>query len=168
MDPLGAPGVSQQLKSVTDTVFGFGTDFLAILVVAALVGAFALYFGRDRLTPLIAALYAAIPLYSAFPFTLSLLDNPYMKIGLYFVFALIGFVTLSGLSYFMASDSIGFLRVTVLSILTAGLLIAIGVHVLPVEKVYSFTPSVRTLFASNQAFFWWLAAPLIGLFFFGR
>ncbi len=163
-----ATGTTAQTQHILDSLFAFGSDFFAFIVVTVAVMLFALYFGRDRIAPLLAALYAALALYTAFPYALSFLASPYMKIGLYAVLALISFIAFSGLSYFMASHSGGFFAELILAILIAGFLLAIAIHVLPVQDVYTFTGATKALFASDQLFFWWLAAPLAGLFFLGR
>ena len=128
---------------------------------------FAFYFGGDRLVPLIAALYAGIPLYQFFAYKESVGDNPYLLVGLYVVLVVLSLLAFSGLSYF-AGGALGFLKMGGLSILTAGLILAIAVHILPVGSIYSFSEPAKALFASDQAFFWWLLAPLAGLFLFGR
>ena len=168
MDQLGAHVITHQFQSLVDTVIRCGTEFSAFIVIAALVMAFAFYFGHDRLLPLIAALFMAITLSKAFPFSSMLPVNPYTQVGLYAGFVVIGLIAFSGLSYFMASGSIGFVKTGILSVLTAGLIIAIAIHFLSIENIYAFSAPTKALFASNQAFFWWLIAPLAGLFFLGR
>jgi len=153
---------------VLDFIVGFATDFLAFIVVAAAIAAFAFYFGRNRLMPLIAAIYAAIPLYLFFPFQTPLLQDHYIAIGLYLLFVFLALVAFSGLSAFMASADRSLLRVVGMSVLVAGALLAIGIHILPLEQIYTFNAATKALFASSQSFFWWLVAPLIGLFFLER
>ncbi len=159
---------SSTVPDALDILLGFGSDFFAFIVVTVVILLFALYFGRDRLAPLIASLYAALALYTAFPYSPSFLSGPYLQIGLYLLFTLLAFVTFSGLSYFMAARSGGFLAELIIAALTAGFVLAISIHVLPVQDIYSFTDATKALFASDQSFFWWLAAPLVGLFFLGR
>lgn len=157
-----------QLQSFLNQTFALGADFLPFIVLIVLALLFSLYFGRDRFAPLIAALYAAMALYMAFPYALSFLESPYMKILFYGVLAALAFVAFSGLSYFMARNSGEFFSQLVLSILAAGLLLAILMHVLSAGQIYAFSPSTRSLFSSGQSFFFWLAAPLVGLFFLSR
>jgi len=145
----------------------FSTDFFAFIVVGAVILLFVLYFGRDRIAPLIAALYAALALYQSFPF-MAQVSGAYLQIGLYLFFALVLFVAFSGLSYFMAARSGSFLAEVIMAALIAGFLLAISIHILPVPEVYTFTSATKDLFASNESFFWWLVAPLAGLFFVGR
>ena len=168
MGASSTPDIIEPVRSFIDLLINFGTDFFAFIVIAGVIAAFAFYFGGDRLLPLFAALYAAIPLYQNFPFTSLLPDTPYALIGLYLALVVAGVIAFSGLSYFMASSSVGFLNIGVLSALAAGLLLAIAIHILSIEEVYAFSEPTKALFTSENSFFWWLAAPLVGLFFFGR
>jgi hypothetical protein len=168
MDLLGNPSIEGPLRTAVDYVIAFGTDFFAFLVVAGIIAALAFYFGRDRLVALIAALYAAITLYRAFPYWTSIPNDPWVQIGVFAVFAAASLIAFSGLSFFLARSTSGFLGTAILSGVTAGLILAIAVHVLPVQTLYTFSPPTMALFASPEMFFWWLLAPLLGLFFFGR
>jgi hypothetical protein len=167
-DILGAPDISGSLGSTMDMVMQFAADFLAFIVVAALIAAFAFYFGRDRLMALIGGLYAAIPLYQAFPFFESLPQNPYIEIGVFLAFLFAGLIAFSGLSAFLARSASNFLGTGILSVVTAGFVLAVAVHILPVSEIYTFSEPTLALFSDDQIFFWWLLAPLGGLFFFGK
>lgn len=147
---------------------GIYTDFFAVIVVTLIVAGFAFYFGRNRLMPFIAGMYAGVPLYVFSPFHSPLLQDPYIAISLYIFFVLISFLAFSGLSAFMASAPRSFIRVGIVALLTAGALLAIGMHILPLEQIYPFNAATQALFASSQSFFWWLIAPLVGLFFLER
>ena len=167
MSDAVVPG-SSELTSVMDHLFGLGTDFFSFIAVVAIVAIFAFYFGGDRLIPLIASLYVAIPLYTFFAYKDVVGENPYLLVGLYMALVALSLIAFSGLSYFSGGGAIGFMKLGGLSILTAGLAVAIGVHILPIDKIYSFSAPTLALFSSDQAFFWWLAAPLAGLMLFGR
>ncbi len=161
------PSANDALHNLVSQLSSFSTDFFSFIVITAAVLLFALYFGRDRTAPLIAALYASLVLYEAFPFP-AMIPGPYLQIGLYLLFTAILFIAFSGLSYFMAARSGGFVVEVIMAALVAGFVLAISIHVLPVQQIYLFTDATKSLFASNQAFFWWLVAPLAGLFFLGR
>ncbi len=165
---MSSADIFGQTQSVTDLLYGFGTDFLAFIVLTIIIAGFAFYFGRDRLMPLIAGIYTAIPLYMNFPFMSHLNGNAYFEIGLYIVFVILGLVAFSGLSYFIGGESLGFLKLLILSVVTAGLLLAVSIHILPVEKIYTISAATKVLFTSAQSYFWWLLAPLVGVFFFSR
>lgn len=166
MDPVPVD-ISGALQWTVDFVIHVGTDFFAFVAVAAVIAAFAFYFGRDRFMPLIAAFYAAIPLWQAFPW-LVYITTPLLSIALYLGLVVVALIAFSGLSAFLAGGSVGFLKLIILSALNAGMALAIAVHILPVDELYTFSAPTLALFSSDQAFFLWLAAPLAGLFFFGR
>ncbi|MDD2657331.1 MAG: hypothetical protein PHD04_01560, partial [Candidatus Pacebacteria bacterium] len=63
---------------------------------------------------------------------------------------------------------IGIFGLIILSFLGSAFLIALAYHVFPVASVYHFTPAIDLLFAAKAYFWWWFAAPAIGLFFFAR
>lgn len=161
------PSANDALQNLFSQLSAFGHDFLAFIVLAAVLVLFMVYFGRDRIAPLVAALYASLVLYEAFPF-MGVLSGPYLKIGLYLLFAFLFYIAFSGLSYFMAVRSGGFVTEIAMAVLVAGFVLAISTHVLPVQDIYQFTAATTALFASTQAYFWWLVAPLAGLFFLGR
>ncbi len=160
--------IGTKFHQALNFIIGFGNDFFVFIIMAAIVAAFAFYFGRNRLMPLVAAIYAAIPLYLFFPFQTTLLQDHYIAIALFLIFVFLAFIGFSGLSFFMASAPRSFLRVGAVSIFVAGMLLAVGIHVLPLEQIFTFNAATKALFASNQAFFWWLIAPLAGLFFLER
>src|SRR6185295_223693 len=94
--------IQSQLHNLSSLITGVGSDFFAFIILTAIFLGFSFYFGRDRFAPLIAALYAALALYVAFPFTFSFLNGPYPHIALFAGLVLLGFIAFSGLSYFMA------------------------------------------------------------------
>lgn len=159
--------LGDSFRLTLDLVLDFSADFFAFIVIAAFVAAFAFYFGRDRIVPLLAAMYAAIPLYIAFPYT-ELLTTPLLHTGLYTILVIAGLIAFSGLAAFIAEGSLGFFKMIVLAAVTAGMLIAVSIHILPVEEVYSYSAPTKALFSTTQAFFFWLLAPLIAVYIFGR
>lgn len=166
MDPVPVD-IGGALQWTVDFVVHVGTDFAAFVAVAAVIAAFAFYFGRDRFMPLIASFYAAIPLWQVFPWR-ELITTPLLSVALYLAIVVVSLIAFSGLSAFLAGGSVGFLKLIILSAITAGMVLAIAIHILPVHDLYTFSVPTLALFASDQAFFLWLAAPLAGLFFFGR
>ncbi len=168
MNNFDPSDVGTTLETLTQLLVHFATDFFAFLVVAAVVAAFAFYFGRDRIVPLIASLYASIPLFLFFPYDTSAFGGIIVTLALWVLFVLLGMVVFSGLGAFIASGSVGLIKMLALSAATAGLILAIGIHILPVQDVYTFSAPTLALFNSTEAFFFWLVAPLAGIFFFGR
>jgi len=160
--------VGDTLTLVTTILVAFATDFFAFLIVAGIVAGFAFYFGRNRIVPLLASLYASIPLFIYFPYDTSAYGGIIVTLALWLGFVLIGMIVFSGLASFVAASSIGFVKLIVLSAATAGLILALAVNVLPVQEVYTFSAPTLALFNTPEMFFLWLSAPLIALFFFGR
>lgn len=148
-------------------IIDFSSDFFAFIVVTAAVAAFAFYFGRNRIVPLTAALYAAIPLYSAFPY-MEYVTTPLLHVALYLGITALALIAFSNLASFVAEGNIGFVKLLALSAAVAGLLLAVAIHILPFEDIYTFSAATRALFASGEAFFLWLVLPLAGIFVFGR
>jgi hypothetical protein len=167
MEPNVTPPVGDALRSSVDLFIGFGTDFFAFIFVAALVAAFAFYFGRDRLIPLIAGLLAAIPLYTHFAFIGMLGTNPMFHIGLFIILTLLGLVAFMGLSNWVPSSGAGFVKVLALSAITAGLILSIALNILPLTEVYTVSEPTHALFSSRN-FFWWLLASVGGVFLLGK
>lgn len=162
------PDITEAVHWTVNFFIHLGTDFFAFFIIAGIVALFAFYFGRDRFMPLIAGIYAAIPLYQHFPYSTTLPTNPLLSLGLFVLLTLVGLIAFSGLSGFMAGGSVGFIKLIVLSVLTAGMLIAVVTHILPAQTIYTFSAPTLALFATPQSFFLWLAAPLAGIFFLGR
>lgn len=168
MENFQPSDVGITLDLVIQTLTAFATDFFAFLVVAAAVAAFAFYFGRNRIVPLVAALYASVPLFIFFPFDTTPFGGVTVTLALWVGLVFLSMLAFSGLASFVAEGSIGFIKLIILSAATAGLILALAVNVLPVAEVYTFSAPTMALFNTPQMFFFWLAAPLVGIFVFGR
>jgi len=168
-------GIAQVNILATHTAlsaWSMGSDFLIVLILFAVFFLFAWYVGRGPFVALLLALYAGYALYIAFPFVSYLPSAPVLTalvahIGLYAGFTLAFYIILRRV---VVSDFlyIGLFGLTILSFLGAGFLLALAYHTFAVTSVYSFTPAVIALFNPLQYFFWWFAAPAIGLFFLAR
>ena len=168
MNDFQPEDVGNTLQIITDTLVHLSTDFFAFLVVGAVVAAFAFYFGRSRIVPLVAALYASIPLFMFFPYDTTPYGGVLVTLALWLAFVLLSMIAFSGLSAFIASGSIGLIKLIILSAATAGLVLAIAINILPVQEVYTFSAPTLALFNTPEMFFLWLVAPLAGIFVFGR
>ena len=156
------------LGNITNTLVHFAGDFFGFIAVSALVAAFAFYFGRNRIVPLIASLYAATILFLYTPYDLTPFGGDIVAVALFIVYVLVSMAVFSGLSAFLASESVGVIGLLILSAITAGMIIAISIHIVPFETFYTYSPATRALFDSAQALFFWFAAPLVAIFFFNR
>jgi H+/Cl- antiporter ClcA len=130
--------------------------------------------GKKKLLGALFALYVAILLFANF----SYLDffAPDEDILDIFLFRMAGFAILVILLAILFNKTI-FLgperkkrwwQVFVLSFLEVGLLMSALIQLLPAKNLFDFSPAVETLFASEDAFFWWLILPLPALFFIVR
>lgn len=168
MDKVVTPDLGGALHGTFDLFVGYGSDLFVFIGIAALVALFAFYFGRDRLVALIAGMYAAIPLYLNFPYMDILKGNAYLEIALFVGLAFVGLVAFASLASFLGIGTVGFFKVLALSAITAALVMAIAVNILPGKSIHAFSAPTLALFANPYLFFWWLAAPLAGVFLFGK
>lgn len=144
-------------------------DFIIIIVLLAVLFLFARYAGRGPFVGVLLAFYSGYALYAVFPYTSFLPTAPAMtallaQVGLYLAFVIAFYIILRRV---VVSDFlyIGTFGLIILSLLGAAFLIALAYHVFPVASVYHFTPAIDLLFAPEKHFFWWFAAPAVGLFF---
>ncbi len=154
------------------TAWNSASDFLIILVLFTAFFLFAWYVGRATLVSVLLAFYAAYGVYAVFPYSEYLPTAPALtallaQVGLYAALSLLFYIVLRRV---VVSDFlyVGIFGTITLSLLGATFLIALAYHIFPVADVYRFTPAIDLLFAAKQYFFWWFAAPAIGLFFLAR
>ena len=168
----GLTQVSTLATNTALTVWGGMSNFLVLLALVSALFLFAWYVGRGPFVALLLAFYSAYALYAVFPYISYLPTAPPLTallahVGLYLAFSL-GFYII--LRRVVVSDFlyIGIFGLIALSFLGAAFLIALAYHVFPVADVYRFTPAIEILFAPKAFFFWWFAAPAVGLFFLAR
>ena len=168
-------GLAQVNTLATHTalsVWNGASDFLIILILLGILFLFAWYVGRGPFVGVLLAFYCAYALYAVFPYMSYLPTAPAMtalltNIGVYVDLAIFFYIILRRV---VVSDFlyIGIFGLIALSFLGAAFLIALAYHVFPVASIYHFTPAIDILFAPKAYFFWWFAAPAVGLFFLAR
>ncbi len=168
----GIAQVNVLATSYAFTIWNTASDFLIILILLGAFFLFAWYVGRGPLVAVLLAFYCAYALYVAFPYASLLPTAPALtallaQAGLYFGLSFVFYIILRRV---VVSDFlyIGIFGLIALSFLGAAFLIALAYHVFPVADVYRFTPAIDLLFAAKAYFFWWFAAPAVGLFFLAR
>lgn len=146
--------------------------FLVVILLTAIFFLFAWYVGRGPFVALLLSFYGAYALYVTLPYLSLLPTAPAMTAllthaGAYFALALVFYLVLHRV---IVSDFlyIGMFGLIILSLLGGAFLIALAYHVFPVAGVYRFTPAIDALFAPATYFFWWFAAPAVGLLFFAK
>lgn len=168
-------GIAQVTTLATSSalsVWNLASDFLIVIVLFAVLFLAAWYIGRATLVSVLIAFYAAYAVYALFPYQSYLPTAPaltalFAQIALYAGLTLVFYVILRRV---VVSDFlyVGIFGTIILAILGATFLMALAYHVFPVAQVYTFTPAIDMLFAAKAYFFWWFAAPAIGLFFLAR
>lgn len=175
-DGMTATGTIAQIGALATSTalstWGVAGDFLVVILLAAIFFLFAWYVGRGPFVALMLSFYGAYALYAVFPYQSLFPSEPAMMallahVGAYFALALAFYLILHRV---IVSDFlyIGTFGLVILSLLGAAFLIALAYHVFPVADVYRFAPAIDALFAPAKYFFWWFAAPVVGLIFFAR
>ncbi|MCW9054756.1 MAG: hypothetical protein OQJ98_02130 [Candidatus Pacebacteria bacterium] len=158
---------------IFDTLSGaLTTD---VLIIAAVFGAlffFAAKRGKSRSIALMLSIYVAILSFLSFPFLdeLTLLKSSEVQVTLSHiaVFALGTFLAYLIIKRSVYAEYPGgaaqkFLQAGILAAGSTALLFAFAYHTLPVATLYDFNQSIDNLFSSAY-FFYWLVAPLGGLY----
>ena len=147
-------------------------DFVVVLALVVLLFLLARYVGRGSFVTAVISLYAGFALYQQFPY-LGMLGNASgsaliaEKIALYLAASFVAYLVVRRVivSEFLYINAVGLI---VLSVVTAGFLLALAFALFDVPSVYTFTPPIVALFAPKQYFYAWFVAPLAGLFFLTR
>jgi hypothetical protein len=166
--------VSSVATDAAQTAWLWGGSFLALIVLTVILLIFALRGGKGGLISLILALYAGYAIYVGFPYTDlvvsaggTALIKAVISIGLFLGASLLPFLVIRRLTS-GGYGSLSFIPNLLLSVLSAGFLLALGYHVFDISNIYTFTEPLKQLFAPEGFFWWWFIAPLIGLFLFAR
>ena len=152
--------------------WAFASSFLILIILVLFLVGFGRFMGYGPFIGLIAALYISYALYVAFPYQEYLPSAPIStalaaRVALYLALFVVSYLLLRKIA---ASDfvHIGTVGLLVISIATAGFLMALAYQNFPVREVYHFSASLDKLFAAKEWFFAWFAAPLATLFIFTR
>lgn len=160
-------------NSSASTIGAFIGNFLALIIITAILFFFTLRVGRSALIAVVLSLYAGFALYSVFPYTDQIIatgTTPLMKA----IAAIIVYGVASFVPYLLIKRALGNsgtfhpLPLFVLSLLTAGFILALGYHLFAIGTAFGLGSSLEHLFAPKSYFFWWFIAPLVGLFVFAR
>jgi len=118
----------------------------------------------------ITSLYIGYALYAIFPYTSDILkfgNTPDIK----FFLSLLIYVVAVGISSFILRRSMGYgsgrngMNMAILGLLALGFIFVLLYHVFGITAVFNLPSFVDSLFAPNAFFFYWFAAPLVGLYF---
>lgn len=156
------------------TALHYVQSALMPLVTFAAALLFTMIRGRRATTSLILGLYFALIISLKFPyyeriyaFTGQLVSNTVVAIILFAVFTLLSALLMNRLLFYRIDEGLfsSFGKKLILAISALVLILLYSYHVLPITKLIDPGTSANYLFASSDYFFWWLIAPLVGLFF---
>lgn len=153
------PDVSSALNLTADFFLAFGSDLFIFGTMTVIVLIYALAYGRDRLVPLVAALYTGLVVLAYFPYDALFAGSAYMEAGAYLSVVCASTAAYAGLSSWLPSSAGSFVKTGLFSALIALFLIAIAVELFP--QLYAWSPATLALF-TKELLFWWLLAPLAG------
>lgn len=149
-------------------------NFLALIVLTLVLFVFAIRRGGSGLISVNLALYAGYGLYTVFPYREAVIGvgatplvQATLSIVLFILMTALPFV----ISLRLTSQSFGALSILqnfALAFLAAGFMMALGYHVFDISNIYTFSEPLNQLFAPEGYFFYWFAAPLLGLYFIAR
>ncbi len=138
---------------------------------------FGLRYGVNKIFTLIVSLYFVAFVSHQFPYTEKLIGSQIgdvkltaLIIGLFLVFFAVIYIIFSRImrATFSLSGRGRWFEVAILCLVTTTLIVAFLYHVFPLQSMYDFSDSIDSLFASSEAFFWWLVAPIAVVFFVGK
>ena len=145
-------------------------DMIALFVFLAFFFFYGIIGGKNKVVSLILSLYISGFFFENF-FYLDYFINGKGIINLFILRVVIFLIILIALNFLFSrilSISSGsgrdWWQSLILSFLGTGLLFSFIFHLFPAKEIFTFSPLIKYLFASNKAFFWWLLAPLVTFF----
>ncbi|MDD5032596.1 MAG: hypothetical protein PHC85_00540 [Candidatus Pacebacteria bacterium] len=145
-------------------------DILAISFFLAVGFFYGLSAGKRKLFAILFAIYAAILIYSNFLYIDFLPDkgkiiNLFLLRTGFFSFLVAVFGIIFSKTVFSGVEKVDkWWHAFVLSFLETGLLMSAIFQIFPAKGFVEFSSITENLFASDEAFFWWLILPIVALF----
>lgn len=153
-------------QSSTSGILPIVMNFLALIVLTIVLFAFAMRAGRPAFISLVLSFYVGFGLFVVFPWREQLISGDGMTKA---VAALLIFLALSAIPFLvlrrvntMGTMHIHPLPLLLLSVLSAGALLAIAYHFLSLATILPATPSIALYVMPDKFLFYWLVAPLVG------
>jgi len=149
---------------------GIALDGFLIVCVVVLLTGIALYFGRQRVAAFALSLYPALLLFLYFPFVERFIffrksssRVVISKLLIFAVFLVFAYVVVRRkiLRDYDGYESRSITASVIMSIAVVILLLTISYHIIPLEKLYDFSPKFDSLLTFYSAAFWGLLLPLI-------
>ncbi len=158
-------------KQISALLHNPSWDVIVIFAFIAIGFFYGISAGKSKLLAFLFSLYVSGFLFEKFYYLDNLVQGKtLMEEFLFraFIFAIIvaGLTVLFSKILTSAYDSgpQNWFKSMLLSFMSVGLLVSYLFHIFPGREIFTFSPLIQTLFASNGAFFWWLTLPLVALF----
>lgn len=126
--------------------------------------------GRAKLVSFMLSVYVGGFLFDNFSYIDELIKNGsiaekfFSKVFIFFLLVLALNILFSKIIT-SGADNKKWWHALLISFSTSGLLFSYIFHIFPGKNIFTFSPLIQNLFASNDAFFWWLILPILALFF---
>ena len=155
-------------------LMGYLLSALVPLITFVVLLVYTMVRGRRATTSLILGLYFALLISLKFPYYEKAYDllgkaltNTTVSIIIFAIFTVLFSILMDRLLFYRIDETTfaGFGKKFLLALFATILIMAYSYHVLPITKLINPGSSANYLFASPDYFFWWLIAPLVGLFF---
>jgi hypothetical protein len=153
-------------------VTSLSTDILVLIALTLLFFAGTLYFGKRRAVAAILSLYVAFNIYINFAYINSVTflntTGDQITISHLIIFGLITLLCFYIISSYIGTDfsfskSHRLISALLLSVSITILLLLVAYYLIPIFRLYNFSPQIDSLFRGGTALFWWLMAPLAAL-----
>jgi hypothetical protein len=159
------------VQDITKSILSFSSDAVVIFAVIAIFTAYGIFFGKGKILSLLLAFYPATLVLRAIPQFNNPLGSPdtYTQLGLFLIVFIVLFYIFNHFiqGQFSFSHVRKTLEASVFGLTAASLTIYFTYHVVNLQKIYNFSPSIDNLFMGNTSF-WWLLAPFVIIFLFRK
>ncbi|MFH1956207.1 MAG: hypothetical protein ABIJ28_00975 [Patescibacteria group bacterium] len=159
------------VEAISNILSNPSWDLIVLFVFIAVGFFYGISAGKSRMAALLISLYISGFIFENF----SYLDKFFKteSLSVIFFYRVVAFLVLLFLINFLISKvmrlsaGVGekkWWQVLLISFLSTGLLFSYLFHLFPAKDLFTFSPMVQNIFASDRIFFWWLTLPLVALF----
>lgn len=160
-----------QLEQINHLLSNPSWDLIAIFAFVAFGFFYGISVGKSKLLSLLFSLYVSGFLFENFYYLDKIVKGrtiieEFLFRGFIFA-AIVVVLTILFSKVFGGSYESGrrnWWKSLLLSFISAGLLFSYLFHLFPAREIFTFSPIIQNIFASDSAFFWWLTLPLVALF----
>ncbi len=159
------------LENIFETLTNTTWDILVIFFFVSAGFFYGLSAGKTKLLSVLFSLYISILLFNKFPYLNIITEGRdvfqifLIKTGLFLALIIILWILFSRSVFKGTRNTERVWQIFILSFLEVGLFTSAIFQLLPAKELFTFSPVVELLFASEKTFFWWLVLPLVSLLF---